>query len=422
MERRRKAAGGLASSASHLPPPLSSSAAARLATLVTTLSAPPPSEAAEAPPGPCSALEEVFGNSADTPCPCPLTLADAGAGFCSAAPRPDHQHPLLASEAVAAASEAGRRAAAARALHATALSTLADLVTAWRSDRAAAADARVQALRAGDSDAYLRLATARGGAGALPRSTRGLLAATDACLRTLAERLGVALPLPHDPAAGEAAGVAVAAAAWDEIVAAGAPTDVAPPPGLTGGELRPHQTAGVRWLVSLQRRGLHGILADDVSVWGGWVGGGKGRQKHESAFAFHTLSHFPTKHTRKPYRWALAKQCKPSPPSCTASRPRPRRSRRPPLPPSSSPLRPCWKPGAWKSSAGHPHSPWPCTAAPNPTATWCGGRSSRGARAAARACACPSSSPRSSMHPPPPMPPAWRTVSGGGSWWMKPTG
>ena len=248
----------------------------------------------------------MLGDSGDTAPPCALTLADAGAGVCPAPPHAAHQQPYLASEAVAAASEAGRRAATARGRHAAALSTLADLVTAWLADRAAAAEARVQALRAGDSEAYLRLAAARGGAGALPRSTRCLLAATDACLRTLAQRLGVAPPPSPDPAAGEAAGVAVAAAAWDEIVAAGTPTEVGSPAGLTGGELRPHQVAGVRWLVSLQRRGLHGILADDVSV--GW-GGGRAKA-HESAFAFHTLPHFPP-HNTHPHRWASAKRCKP---------------------------------------------------------------------------------------------------------------
>ncbi|MBF4462415.1 MULTISPECIES: DEAD/DEAH box helicase [unclassified Rathayibacter] len=67
----------------------------------------------------------------------------------------------------------------------------------------------------------------------------------------------------------EVADESVASDSWREVLAsalaAGAPSEVAPPEGLSA-ELRPYQREGYSWLVHRRRNGLGGILADDMGL------------------------------------------------------------------------------------------------------------------------------------------------------------
>ncbi|WIA36756.1 hypothetical protein OEZ86_008024 [Tetradesmus obliquus] len=136
--------------------------------------------------------------------------------------------------------------------------------------REEAAAARLAALKTASLPEYLAL---------LRQAKNGrlqeVLGQTDACLRQLAEKLGVAEecdPATCDAAASAAddsnneAGVLDSSAAWIKL-AAQLPADIPEQPTMVkGGTLREYQMQGLRWLVGLTQRGLNGILADDMGL------------------------------------------------------------------------------------------------------------------------------------------------------------
>ncbi|KAF6263561.1 SNF2 family N-terminal domain-containing protein [Scenedesmus sp. NREL 46B-D3] len=137
--------------------------------------------------------------------------------------------------------------------------------------REEAAAARLAALKNASLPEYLAL---------LRQAKNGrlqeVLGQTDACLRQLAEKLGVAggatvRPQPVTTlwlllAAGGGAGVLDSSAAWAKL-AAQLPADIQQQPSMVkGGQLREYQMQGLRWLVGLTQRGLNGILADDMGL------------------------------------------------------------------------------------------------------------------------------------------------------------
>ncbi|WIA16563.1 hypothetical protein OEZ85_013234 [Tetradesmus obliquus] len=136
--------------------------------------------------------------------------------------------------------------------------------------REEAAAARLAALKTASLPEYLAL---------LRQAKNGrlqeVLGQTDACLRQLAEKLGVAEdcdPASCNAAASAAddsnneAGVLDSSAAWIKL-AAQLPADIPEQPTMVkGGTLREYQMQGLRWLVGLTQRGLNGILADDMGL------------------------------------------------------------------------------------------------------------------------------------------------------------
>ena len=209
---------------------------------------------------------------------------------------------LSSSRSPSSSSRGGSRAAAkkrARSLAAAAAAELDRATAEARCKREEAATLRVAALRAADGDAYLNLVAAEegssGGGGGGGR-LGSLLARTDACLRSLAARLGLpppppALQAPPGGGAGDSSSAVIDAARascshWDELASKFVATEDEladggrpQPLGFAGGgggsgdakrpcslSLRPHQLHGVRWAVGIAAAGLNGILADEMGL------------------------------------------------------------------------------------------------------------------------------------------------------------
>eukprot|EP00887_Chlorella_sp_A99_P005366 scaffold1.g5366.t1 len=207
--------------------------------------------------------------------------------------------PNMAAELAAAVGAAAAAAASARAAHSAKLlpaleAKCREIRKALRERKLREQQERLEALKSDDVAAYMCLTQGRKNA-----KIEGLLAQTDACLRSLAARLRVATHIPAAGApdqgataasagglgalagAGTGGGSADAEAlqqshdAWARLTAAiqqsGAAAAAAQPELLEGGELHAYQLEGLRWLLGLRQHGLNGILADEMAELAAWA-------------------------------------------------------------------------------------------------------------------------------------------------------
>lgn len=167
----------------------------------------------------------------------------------------------------AGALHTGAVAAAAARGHAV-LAAHAEAKKAWREARAKAQKERLDALKADNMEGYMRLVSS-----ARSSTIDRLLSQTDACLRSLAGRLGgraAAALLAHKSAEGTSpegmSALEQSSNAWSALAAAFAADVPEQPALLSGGELRAYQMQGLQWLVGLRDGGINGVLADEMGL------------------------------------------------------------------------------------------------------------------------------------------------------------
>lgn len=120
--------------------------------------------------------------------------------------------------------------------------------------REAARLARLEALRAHDMDAYLRLVQQE-----RSEVLHSVLTCTDECLQRLAQRLPAPLAAQLLPATDN--GAAAQHETWRTLAASLQADIVEQPAMLRGGQLHGFQMQGLRWMVGLFDAKLNGILA-----------------------------------------------------------------------------------------------------------------------------------------------------------------
>ncbi|KAG1668599.1 hypothetical protein FOA52_001468 [Chlamydomonas sp. UWO 241] len=121
-----------------------------------------------------------------------------------------------------------------------------------RRRREEAARQRIHALKSADMGAYLKLVK-----DANSERFQAILGQTDACLRKLCAKLGIA---------AASGGVLDSSNAWGRLVDT-MPADIPEQPVMVeAGALREYQMHGLRWLVGLHAKKLNGCLADEMGL------------------------------------------------------------------------------------------------------------------------------------------------------------